>query len=111
LALERLTKREVGKLAYRLNGKKKDGAKEVMFRPMDLLRRLSALVPHPKTHGVSYGGVFAAHAKLRGKIVPGTKGAQRARWEPDEPEAMEPSVKAPEPYDRYLPWAELLRRA
>jgi len=90
---------------------------------VELVKRLSAIVPPPRLHGTRYFGAFAPNSKLRAKIVsmpdspvPDTfddGGAEQAR------EAYELSQLAPPPRlegpplprrKRYLDWAQLLMR-
>ena len=42
----------------------------IKLSPLELLEKLSALVPPPRVHQVRYGGCLAPHSKLRGAIMP-----------------------------------------
>jgi hypothetical protein len=64
---------------------------------LELLEKLTALVPLPRVHLVRYGGCLAPHSHLRGAIIP-TPRQQGV----DEPEA---STASP-----CWSWARLLKR-
>ena len=103
LSQKRLSRLPDGKLAYKL----KRGATEfLVMEPLDLLRKLAALVPPPRAHLVRYHGVFAPASKCRAKIVP--KAAPK-------PSCTDPTTTAPAAAPRKrdpsrIPWAELLQR-
>ena len=65
LALERLTRCEDGRLRYRMKRTFSDGTRELLLEPLELLRRLCALVPPPRAHVTRYHGVFAPNARGR----------------------------------------------
>ena len=48
----------------------KDGATHIVMDPLELLERLSALVPAPRAHLVRYSGILAPAAKWRALVVP-----------------------------------------
>jgi hypothetical protein len=71
LALARLDRMADGRIRYALKRPTKAGGPlELVLTPIDLLRRLAALVPPPKSHLVRYFGVFAPNSKVRSLIVP-----------------------------------------
>ena len=47
-----------------------DGTTGVKLSPLELLEKLSALIPPPRVHQVRYGGVLAPHSNLRGAVLP-----------------------------------------
>src|SRR5207244_13637076 len=69
----------------------------IRLSPLELLEKLTALVPLPRVHLVRYGGCLAPHSYLRGAIIP-TPRQQGV----DEPEA---SIASPR-----WSWARLLKR-
>ena len=73
-----------------------DGTTHLRLSPQQLLERLAALIPRPRTNQLLYHGVFAANAKWRARIVPGPT---RTHSEPAPP-ASRPNHT----------WAELMRR-
>ena len=90
-----------GRVELELRRPAPDGARSATFTPHQLLRRLAALVPPPRTHLLGYHGVFAASSKLRPALAP-----VRA----PSPEA-EPAPQPGKPQSKSrIPWAELIRR-
>jgi hypothetical protein len=107
LALERLARREDGRLTYRLKRPAPDGSTYLVLTPLELLRLLAALVPPPRANLVHFHGVMAPNAKLRPQVVPQPP-------PPTPPLCVQQPSTAPaelkvQKQDR-LPWAELLRR-
>jgi len=70
VALERLTEDANGDLMYRFTRPWSDGTTGIKLAPLELLEKLSALVPLPRAHLVRYGGCLAPHSKLRAAIIP-----------------------------------------
>jgi hypothetical protein len=48
----------------------RNGTTDVVFEPQDLIAKLAALVPAPRTHLTRYSGVFGPAAKWRPLIIP-----------------------------------------
>jgi len=106
LALERLSRAEDGRIAYRMKRPLPDGTTHLFFTGLELLRRVASLVPPPRTNLTRFHGVFAPGAKLRPFLLPQEKA---------EPEKKSPSFAATveEPKKECTPrldWAGLLRR-
>jgi hypothetical protein len=124
LALQRLSRGSNDQIVLRFKKPLADGSTEVRLNPTELMRRLATIVPPPGFHLVGYHGLFASRSKLRSKVVPGARKVQEANATiPDQPPAwaFPPSVvsvedldlspfPAPSPRERYLCWAELLKR-
>jgi hypothetical protein len=70
LALERFEEGEDGGILYRMKRPMPDGATHLRFTGLELLRRMAALVPPPRSNPVCFHGVFAPGAKLRPFLVP-----------------------------------------
>jgi len=107
VALDRLTFREDGRLEYRLKRPSRGGATVLVLTPVQLLKRLCALVVKPKVHLTRYFGVFAPNANARAEVV-----AQRPRPPGPESESESPAKDAA-PRDARPPrlnFADLLRR-
>ena len=81
-----------------------DGTREVAFTPLQLLRRLAALVPPARWNQTRYFGQFAGRAKLRKKVVPTPQ--KPTPMVPKKPLAEQRTM--PSPYR--LPWALLLAK-
>jgi hypothetical protein len=127
IALERLERLADGRLLYRFKRPWRDGTTHVVYEPLELLEKLSALVPAPRAHLVRYAGVLAPASKWRSWIVPavvvaensvaGTADATEVSISlpdpiPDrvEPVAVPPTLSALSPHGRNYTWAELMRR-
>jgi len=52
-----------------------------MRAPLELMRRLAALLPRPRLHLMRFHGVLAPNAKLRSQVVP--QGPERAAMRGD----------------------------
>jgi hypothetical protein len=112
LALERLSRRDDGKLEYRLKKPSHGGATTLVMTPVQLLKRLVAVMVKPKVHLTRFFGVFAPNSRARPKVVPPPPPPPPAlpRTPVTAPDASPtPSSTAPPPRPR-LDWAGLLRR-
>jgi hypothetical protein len=69
VATERLSELPDGRLLYRLRHRWRDGTTHVVFEPLDLVARLAALVPPPRTNTVRYYGILAPCAGWRDVIL------------------------------------------
>ncbi|MCA9697138.1 MAG: transposase, partial [Myxococcales bacterium] len=47
----------------------KNGVHAVVLAPLDLIARLCALIPPPRSHMMRYHGVLAVHANARAEVV------------------------------------------
>lgn len=104
VAMDRLHKRNDGLITYRLKKKYRDGTEQLLFSPLELMEKLSALVPRPRAHITRYHGAFAPHSKARSKIVKGKpKKETRNIDENTGPETKEKT-------ESRMSWAKLLNR-
>jgi Putative transposase len=105
LALERLSRAEDGRIAYRMKRPLPDGTTHLLFTGLELLRRVASLVPPPRANLTRFHGVFAPGAKLRPFLVP-QAGAQEASA------GLEAAARKERRKERTprVDWAELLRR-
>ena len=69
VAAERLTELGDGQFALKLKTAFKDGTTSVQISALDLVSRLSAQVPLPRSCSIRYSGVFAPNAHLRPLVV------------------------------------------
>lgn len=76
-ANDRFEERDDGRVAVRLKSAWSDGTTHVVFTPLQLVEKLTALIPSPRVNMIRYHGAFAPNATLRSKIVPATTMAQR----------------------------------
>jgi hypothetical protein len=69
-AQQRLSLREDGKVLYRLRRPwpNERGATHLVLDPLDLLRRLAALISFPYAHQVRYHGLFANRSRMRPRL-------------------------------------------
>jgi hypothetical protein len=93
-----------------------------VFEPLELIEKLVALVPFPRSNQVRYSGVLAANARLRPQVVPGGVAAGSARAgsgavccpqpeeQPPAPPAGEGTAVPRRVRERRLSWAELMKR-
>ena len=116
-------------VAYNLPRHTPDGRTCLFMDPIELLRRLAALIPPPRTHLVRYFGVLAPNAALREQVIQ-TAGPSPALLDrlktaaacmgihdqaaeddtpepPDEPESLQPNEK---PRRASYLWAMLIAR-
>jgi len=124
---ERLSRRGDGRVVYHLRRPwpKADGATCLVLEPVDLLRRLAALVPAPYSHMVRYHGIFANRSRWRARLpappwagageeTAGREEAAARDPVPQEGEGARAELPTPElperPPRRVLPWAKLLLR-
>jgi hypothetical protein len=70
LAAGRLTALSEDELLFKLKTPWSDGTTSLIFSPLELIEKISALVPPPRINLIRYHGVLAAAAKHREKIVP-----------------------------------------
>jgi hypothetical protein len=115
---KRLSVRADGNIVVQNKTRWRDGTTHVVMTPDQFMQRLVALVPAPRANLTRYHGVFAAHHRMRAKIVP--RQPQQLdlfndRPEPDQAPAPEGSASQallatrPQPPERY-DWATLLKR-
>jgi hypothetical protein len=108
LALERLSRAEDGRIAYRMKRPLPDGTTHLLFTGLALLRRLASLVPPPRANLTRFHGVFAPGAKVRPFLLP-QAGAEPGLTEESPAFAAtvgEPRKERPPRLD----WVGLLRR-
>ena len=116
-ALERLSQRPDGMLAYRLRRARK-GIDHLVLAPTEFLRKVSTLIPPPRHHLTRFHGVLAPHASWRRAVVPEPPEPEPAPCSPPPPSGEPASpTSAPtlsstdaKPAPSRIPWAELLER-
>jgi len=65
IAMDRLERLVDGRLLYRFKRPWRDRTTHIVMEPMELLEKLSALVPAPRAHLARYSGVLAPASKWR----------------------------------------------
>lgn len=97
----RLTKEENGDLRYELKKTLADGTHSILLTPLELIEKLTALIPSPWLNLVVYFGVFSSAHKLRSQLIHDPSYLKNG----DNPDEAENDVKKCA-YD----WAALLKR-
>ena len=124
IAMDRLERLVDGRLLYRFKRPWRDRTTHIVMEPMELLEKLSALVPAPRAHWVRYSGVLAPASKWRPRIVPEpailstippdtADATQRSRTDSTPtPAATAQQALQPGPcrHGRNYTWAELMKR-
>ncbi|WP_375758750.1 transposase [Corallococcus exercitus] len=105
LALERLSRAQDGRIAWRMKRPLPDGTTHLLFTGLELLRRVASLVPAPRTNLTRFHGVFAPGAQQRPFLVPQAE-EEEASMAPQAAASKEP-LKERRPR---VDWAGLLRR-
>jgi hypothetical protein len=100
IATERLTRHEDGSLLYKLK-REIDGKTHILLDPLELLEKITAIIPPPGFNGIRYNGIFAPGASWREQIVRALKNPKRSLGTE--------SVSEPPLPCRYS-WAFLLKR-
>ncbi len=124
----RLARRTDGRIVYHLRRPwpHAQGATALVLEPLDLLRRLAALVPAPYSHLVRYHGAFANRSRWRPRLppppppplalTPGPPASDQPHRDPEAELTPTAPLAAPAPATtmprrrRSLPWAQLLCR-
>ena len=70
LAQDRLTELPDGRYRLELKSAWKDGTRAVTYDPQQLIARLVAAIPPPRSHMIRYFGVLSSHANARAEVVP-----------------------------------------
>ncbi|WP_239470510.1 transposase [Archangium violaceum] len=105
LALERLSRAEDGRIAYRMKRPLPDGTTHLLFTGLEFLRRVVSLVPPPRANLTRFHGVFAPGAHLRPFLVPQAE-EEGASVAPEAAASKEPMKERTSGVD----WAAVLRR-
>ena len=84
-----------------------DGTTSLVLSPTELIEKLAALVPPPRTHLIRYHGVLAPAAADRARIVPGPSDLTEAETTAEQ---VEPVPSASPSHRHRVAWATLLAR-
>lgn len=123
-AQKRLSLTPDGKVRLNLRKPWHTGQTDIVFEPVELLRRLAEEIPHPNQNLVRFYGVFAPRAKVRPLLKtllpnPPPTGHSSVSAPSDDRASDGPAVAAgrlpaepePTPDPEYRrPWAQLLKR-
>jgi hypothetical protein len=103
-----LTESARGQVVFALPHPRADGATHLLLDPLELIEKLTLLIPPPRFHTLRFHGVLAPHAAWRSAVIPG-----RPEAEEDGPPAAGPGAGSgppTAPRERASRWAALLRR-
>nr|WP_233602155.1 transposase [Corallococcus sp. CA047B] len=109
LALERLSRAEDGRIAWRMKRPLPDGTTRLFFTGLELLRRVASLIPPPRSNLTRFHGVFAPGAKLRPFLLLQAE----AEAKPEEASELPLAATRQEPTQERTPrldWAGLLKQ-
>lgn len=95
LVQERLSRQEDGRLVYRLKRPLMGGADTLVMTPLQLAKRLAALVGKPRVHLTRCFGLFASHHARREAVVEMEREGLEAETPMEEP--AEGTTPAPSP--------------
>ena len=111
VAQDRLRRLDDGRIALTLKTAWADGTRQLVFEALELLEKLAALIPRPRTNLVLYHGVLAPHAAWRERVV--IYGAPPVAEAPVVARAYTEATDEPTapPSPRRWAWADLMRRA
>ena len=114
IALDRLSWGSDGTLLYRTKRTGKRGEPRVLvLTPLELLRKLAAIIPPPRTHAIRYSGIFGPNARGRNLLANSIALSTAPEEEPPGPTAPARSPKKnthADPPKRRLEWAALMKR-
>ena len=103
LANERLREANDGRIAIALKKPRRGGETHAFLSPLQLIRRISSLIPPAGMNLIRYFGILAPAAKHRAKVVP----VPKVELDLSPNSAPEPDVSRP---SGGVDWASLLRR-
>ena len=108
-AQKRLSLLPDGKVRLKLRKPFYTGQSDILFEPVNFLKRLAAALPKPRQHMIRFHGIFAPNAKHRADLKSLMPPPEQKPVLPLQDEAPDPpqDTTAP-PYRRR--WAELLQR-
>ncbi len=111
IAQDRLKVNDKGQVVYELKRPYDDGTTHIIMAPMELLEKITAIIPRPRVHLTRFHGVLAPHYKHRKLIVPAVTEHTTDNGNPDELPAdankeLEPTI----PKQNRVSWARLLKR-
>jgi hypothetical protein len=119
VAHSRVSELEDGRFAYEMKRAQPDGRRHLVMTGIELLRKLTPLIPPPWSNLTRYHGVFAPGSKLRALIVPSSaEDGSRCKAKRPPPRDVRGTIlevlprrpRDPRPPLPRVPWAELLAR-
>jgi hypothetical protein len=109
-AQERLRLRGDGRIALELKRAWRDGTRELVFEPLEFLKRLAAMTPRPETNLLICHGLLAPRARWRRRVIAyGRVAPEPTALAP--PRAAGPDGTGVRSSPRTWSWAALMHRA
>ena len=114
---DRLELLEDGRIVLELKRAFWDGTSHLLFEPLELLEKVAATIPRPRSNQLIYHGVLGPNAAWRKEVVSFGRDAPAADAPKPEEAAVdrvddgEGDTDPPAPRRRSYTWAELLARA
>lgn len=102
IAQDRLRLNDLGQVVYELKKPYSDGTSHIVMSPLELLEKITAIIPRPRVHLTRFHGVLAPHYKYRHLIVPEKK--------EDSPSSSNENNKKDLAKKSRVTWARLLKR-
>ena len=99
---KRLSQTKSGDLLYELKTPWSNGTTHIKLSPLELIEKLTALIPLPKFNLFRYSGVLAPNSKLRKHIIPNPKVS--------DPQSLGDENDPTLPAAKYS-WSHLMRRS
>jgi hypothetical protein len=94
-ALERLTESARGQLGFELPQPRTDGATHLLLDPLELIEKLTLLIPPPRFHTLRFHGVLGSAATWRSAVIPERRAAVVEDGPPAAGPRAEPSRAPP----------------
>ena len=69
MAIDRLHRKDDGRVRLSVQHRWSDGTTDVVFTPPELFERLAVLVPRPHINLIVYFGVLGARARARAEVA------------------------------------------
>jgi hypothetical protein len=109
---ERLSMNQKGQVVYQLKKAYDDGTTHVVMSPMELLEKLSAIIPRPRVHLTRFHGILAPHDRHRKLVVPRRPEAEPVERVLSELQGLTPKQQLLEDKrkNQRMKWARLLKR-
>lgn len=109
---ERLKMNEKGQVVYQLKKAYEDGTTHIVMSPMELLEKLSSIIPRPRVHLTRFHGILAPHDRHRKLVVPKPPEAKQEAQATTQlkPLTLQQQLLENKKKNQRMSWARLLKR-
>ena len=104
---KRLSLTHNGRVRYELKTPYHNGTTHVIFKPLDFIAKLAALVPKPRVNLTRFHGVFAPNSKHRIEVTLAKRGKKRKKIPSSDTDWLD---KNPEERHQAMTWMQRLKR-